>query len=321
MLNNKKSAIGWSGIFFWLILIAGCEMGSPESLSPAGIKKVELTPNGITVFADRAITPGAYIIPSPPRLIITMDNAELEKDTQTKGQGIGELIQSWELEQKVLKKEVQNEPGVEEVENKVVQLNANLTRVNVTYQLTTTESGFNLVLEEVKRVVEEEKPSGVVIPKELYPEIKKMEISPEGAPTGKVVVAVSPAEETEAREMLKDIIPEKAKVEKLPPKATSLENITYRSLEKSFEVIISGDGAFLDYKLDSLTNPVRIVVDIFGVKNKLTKKVFQVNDGRVRQIRVGDHPGKTRVVIELSGKIKDARIVSIENKIIIKILF
>jgi|GEM_PF-2131461 len=319
MLNNKKLAIGLLGIFFWLILIAGCEMGSPESLSPAGIKKVELTTNGITVFTDRAITPGAYIIPSPPRLIITMENAEIEKNTETKGEGSG-LVQSWELEQKVLKKEIQKEGAVEEVENKVVQLNANLTRVNVTYQLTTTESGFNLVLEEVKRVEEEEKPSGVVIPKELYPEIKKMEITPEGTPTGKVVVAVSPAEEKEAREMLKDIIPEKAKVEKKPI-ATSLENITYRSLEKSFEVIINGDGAFLDYKLDSLTNPVRIVVDIFGVKNKLTKKVFQVNDGKVRQIRVGDHPGKTRVVIEFSGKIKDARIVSIENKIVIKILF
>jgi len=73
--------------------------------------------------------------------------------------------------------------------------------------------------------------------------------------------------------------------------------------------------------VESLKNPIRIVIDIFGVGYQLKKKVFQVNAGKIRQIRVGTYPDKTRVVIELKGGIKDARIVSLEKKIIVKIIF
>ena len=301
------------GLGLWL-LVYSCQVGEPEEFPPATINNIEIADQEIKIYANRALTPGAFILYKPVRLIITVNNCELGKKVAREGEVGGELIRSYQVE------EVKSKPvGKEEEEKKAVRVTIFLNQ-NITYQISSTDFGAVLKLEKIKRKEPEKKKEKVEIPKELYPKIQKLVISPEGGPERKVAVPVEPGEEKEAKEMLKEILPEPSQLEKLPP-AKNLVDLTYRSLEGSFELILQGDGEFRDYRTESLTKPLRIVIDLFNVAYQLKKKVFQVNAGKVRQIRVGVYPDKTRVVVELRGKVQDARIVAVEKKILIKIIF
>ena len=299
------------GLGIWLFL-NGCQVGEPEEVPPATINQIEVEGNIIKIYADRSLQPGAFVLYNPTRLIITVSNCELSKKVSTQAE-VGGLVSSYQV------KEIKIKPGgEEEKEEKAVRIIAFLNQ-NITYQISSTGFGAELKLEEIKRKKPEKKEK-VEIPKELYPKIQKLVISPEGGPEKKVAVPVEPGEEKEAKEMLKEILPEPSQIEKLPP-AKNVTDITYRSLETSFEVIINGDGEFKDYRVESLTRPERIVIDIFGAGYQLKRRVFSVNTDKVRQIRVGIYPDKTRVVVELKGKTRDARIVAIEKKILVKIIF
>ena len=298
------------------IMLGSCQVGEPEQVTPALINKIEVNENQVSVFASRKLEPGAYILPSPPRLMVTVENAELGKGLPLSGGPSGNLIKSWSFEQKSIKQQ----QGDEEKEMKIAQLSLELSQ-NITYKVTEENSGFSVGLEEVKKVESSTRTEKIEIPKELYPQIQKLSINTEGQPTGKAVVPIGLGDEKEAREMLKNIIPERAQAEKLAP-AKNVQDISYRSTEGTFEAIIVGDGEFGDYKLMSLDKPLRIVVDFYGVKSTLNKEVFLANSGKIAQIRVGTYPNKTRVVVEIKGsQIKDAREVSLQNKMIIKILF
>jgi len=232
------------------------------------------------------------------------------------GEGAGGLIKSWSVEQISLKQE----RGGEEKETKVVKLSIDLVK-NITYRVAGENFGFSVALEEVKKTEEPARTENIEIPKELYSQVQKLGVTPGGQPTGQAVVPYTPEDASAAREMLKEIIPEKAAVVKLPP-ATAIENLTYKSTDGTFEAIIIGDGEFNNYKLLSLGLPLRVAVDFYGVQSKLDKKVYFVNSGRVKQIRVGKYPDRTRLVIELNGKtLKDARVVSVEKKMIMKIIY
>jgi len=320
-MKTQKAVLALAGIFLVLItiLLSACQVGEKRELPvvPAEIKKVEIKANEIDLYASRPLAPGAYVLPSPPRLILTVDNAMLARNMGTKGQAEG-MVKTWELSQ--LKMERMQEGERKEAYS--VRLTADLAQ-NVTYQIQSTNFGCKMVLEEIKAV--EEKPTAAFeVPKELYPSIQKMTIGPGGVPTGRAVAPAASAEdEKEAREMLKEILPapEKLKIERLP-QATTLVNLTYRTVDADkFEIVLSGDGEFGNYKVLSLTQPVRIVIDIYGVKSKLEKTIFQVNTGMVRQVRTGTYPDKTRVVIELKGPIKDARIVGVKTTILVRILY
>ena len=264
-----------------------CQIGEPEQVTPALINKIEVNENQVNVFASRKLEPGTYILTSPPRMVITVENAELSKGLPMSGGPSGVLITGWSFEQKVLKQQ----QGDEEKEMKIVRLSLELSQ-NITYKVTVENSGFTIALEEVKKVEEPVRSERIEIPKELYPQIQKLSLNAEGQPTGKAVVPIGPSDEKEAREMLKEIIPESAQAEKLAP-AKTVEDISYRSTEGTFEAIITGDGEFGDYKLMSLDSPLRVVVDLNGVNSALNKRVFLVNSGKIAQIRVGLYPDKT----------------------------
>jgi len=59
-------------------------------------------------------------------------------------------------------------------------------------------------------------------------------------------------------------------------------------------------GSYNAFGLDS---PARLVVDIWGVKNVLSDRSIAVDDTLVQRIRVGDHPDKSRIVIDLSSDV------------------
>ncbi len=296
-------------------LLGSCQLGQSDQAIPAQIRKVEISGNQINIFANQALQAGVYIQPSPPKLSLTIENADLVAGIPASGEATDGMIKTWQLS--VVKG--QRMEGKQLKAMYSVRLTADLTK-NVTYQITNSNSGCKVELQEIKAAEKGLEPTQIEIPKELYPKIQKMSVGPGGTPTGVAVAPVTAEDEKAARDMLKEIVPEKAIAEKIAP-ATALSGLTYRTVDHSFEVVVTGDGEFLDFKVNSLNNPVRIYLDVFGVKSKLPHNFFQVNTGTVRQIRVGEYPDKTRVVVELKGPIKDARVVNVKNKILLSIVY
>jgi len=293
-----------------IIMLSACQLGQQERILPAQIRQLEITGNEINIHANRSLQPGAYIQPSPPKLILTINNADLVQGVPASGEATEGMIKAWQVA--VVKSERVQGEETKEIYN--VRLTADLTK-NATYQLTSTDFGCKLALQDIKFVEKGPETTNIEIPKELYSKIQKM-----SGPSGMAVATSTPEEEKAAREMLNELVPERPTVEKLPP-ATTITDLSYRTIEKTFEVVITGDGEFRDFKVNTLDNPVRVYLDIFGIKCKLPKNIFQVNTGNVQQIRIGQYPEKTRVVVELKGKIKDPRIVNVKNKIVISIVY
>ncbi len=317
MITRQKAALinAAGSLLLFAILLGSCATVAYDQSIPNEIRKVEITGNEINLYAARSLAPGAFVLSSPPRLILTADNTAVLQGIPAKGELPEGMIKDWELSQEVSEKSADG--GTRQVYSS--RLTASL-RQNITYQIISSDSGCKVVLSEIKAVEEKPTAAQIEIPKELYPKIQKMSSGSGGAPIGTVATAGADDEKA-ARDMLKEILPKAAVVEKLPT-AKTLNNLTYRAKDNSaFEVVISGDGEFGNYEVMTLDQPVRIVLDIYSVKSVLPQNVFQVNTGKVRQVRVGKYPDKTRVVVELSGPIKDARIVNVKSSIVIQIIY
>jgi type IV pilus secretin PilQ/predicted competence protein len=91
------------------------------------------------------------------------------------------------------------------------------------------------------------------------------------------------------------------KIEPVPSvKATLLRKIDTAGKGDAMEVLIAtnGDASYSAFKLE---NPARVVIDLPGIKNKLTKNTVEVGDSLVKRVRGGQFKSDVaRVVIELS---------------------
>ena len=98
------------------------------------------------------------------------------------------------------------------------------------------------------------------------------------------------------------------------PRARSVKRIDAKSSAGNVEVRISGDGQ-LKYKAFRLENPARLVVDLEGVKNAVTKNSVTVDDEVVQRVRVAQfQPTVARVVVDLARK-TDYDIVSVGDEV------
>ncbi|HTO05840.1 MAG TPA: AMIN domain-containing protein, partial [Myxococcota bacterium] len=82
--------------------------------------------------------------------------------------------------------------------------------------------------------------------------------------------------------------PAKAKLKALVASANGIE--------------IQADGPIDNVDTFLLANPDRVVVDLFGAKSGMAKAKQSFADGIVSQARVGEHPDKVRVVLDLRSK-------------------
>ena len=95
-----------------------------------------------------------------------------------------------------------------------------------------------------------------------------------------------------------------------PEKVESLNNarhLTGISVEKvkgGVRVFVAGDGSFGDYKSRRMDKPDRLVVDIIGVKELLDVDGLSVNSPLLKGVRVGQHPGMARVVLDFTAGAK-----------------
>ena len=70
--------------------------------------------------------------------------------------------------------------------------------------------------------------------------------------------------------------------------------------QKFNRLVIAGAGETSDYKVSRLNAPSRVVIDIKNQKNRLNR-VFDTQDSEfISSIRVGAHPDKSRIVIDLA---------------------
>ena len=94
---------------------------------------------------------------------------------------------------------------------------------------------------------------------------------------------------------------EAEKKEAAPPaaplkKARSLRGVDISAKADWVKVDLRGDGAFPDYKSFQLSRPTRLVVDLPRMTNASGKKSIDVGNPLLKDIRIGQHADKTRVV-------------------------
>jgi hypothetical protein len=68
---------------------------------------------------------------------------------------------------------------------------------------------------------------------------------------------------------------------------------------KGLDIAIS--GAFSDYKVMTLANPTRLSIDIYTGVNRTGTKKIKMNSRGVTNVRLGDYPYKTRVVLDFAA--------------------
>ncbi len=81
-----------------------------------------------------------------------------------------------------------------------------------------------------------------------------------------------------------------------------LRDIDFQVLEEAFRVIVVLDGPVPDYRLFFLNSPLRMVVDLPGNWKNSGESVLMLEHDMIRRVRVGEHPGYLRIVMDLVGK-------------------
>jgi len=94
----------------------------------------------------------------------------------------------------------------------------------------------------------------------------------------------------------------------------ALRGVRVTQVDKSTTVSILGDGPITNYKAFKLDQPARFVIDLPGVVKAYSLKSILVKSDELKQIRIGQHPDKIRVVLDLAqGGSTSRRIVEVDN--------
>ncbi|MDD2337162.1 MAG: type IV pilus secretin PilQ [Geobacteraceae bacterium] len=111
-------------------------------------------------------------------------------------------------------------------------------------------------------------------------------------------------ESTTAPEKVEDVAPQVVSAV-LPPKNSDRETQSsftepaLVALDVTNNGIVINTGLKLDkYKYFELSNPQRLVVDLYNVKNTLTAKSLPINSFGVENARLGTYPDKVRIVFD-----------------------
>jgi len=92
--------------------------------------------------------------------------------------------------------------------------------------------------------------------------------------------------------------PKRAAEQALPPASTILA-IEPVEMGEDIDVHIIGDGRFDKYDVSLLSDPPRLVVDLFGVKSTGLKDELSLSGPWAKRLRIGRHAEKVRVVFDL----------------------
>jgi type IV pilus secretin PilQ/predicted competence protein len=84
-------------------------------------------------------------------------------------------------------------------------------------------------------------------------------------------------------------------------KAKSIQEVAISANSAWVKVIIKGDGPMPEYKSFQLARPSRLVLDIPKIVNASQKKNIDVGNPLLKDIRIGQHPEKVRLVFTFPG--------------------
>lgn len=129
-----------------------------------------------------------------------------------------------------------------------------------------------------------------------------------------------PTEEVEG--VTEEVITEEVPEEVTPPAPPVVERATkildIKTYEKEGKTVIelTGNAPVGDYNAFTLDEPKRVVLDIRDVGNLIPTNVIEVNLGIVKTVRLGQHPDKLRVAVDIKEEAKPSyEVKKEENKI------
>lgn len=131
-------------------------------------------------------------------------------------------------------------------------------------------------------------------------------------PTTQLSENTMPSSSVDAAQLESPAVPEKANDQSpqvvstvLPPEKndfksnTAYSDATLVALDVANNGIVINTGLKLDkYRYFELSNPQRLVVDLYNVKNALTAKSVAINSFGVENARLGTYPDKVRIVFD-----------------------
>jgi type IV pilus assembly protein PilQ len=83
--------------------------------------------------------------------------------------------------------------------------------------------------------------------------------------------------------------------------ATTVEELKSYAEDSETVIQIISDGAVGKYNTFELSDPARVVIDVWDVTNKTGVRTLAVESEDIKDVRVGNHPDKVRFVIDLAG--------------------
>ena len=84
--------------------------------------------------------------------------------------------------------------------------------------------------------------------------------------------------------------------------ATRIKDVKYRGADSQIQILVRTDGMVGEFKEFTMGRPNRLVIDLIGVKGKVPRNSYTVNQGGVKRIRLGEHSNYTRIVVDFSTK-------------------
>jgi len=83
--------------------------------------------------------------------------------------------------------------------------------------------------------------------------------------------------------------------------ASQLNGISIREEGGLIEVLLKADGEIAEYKELKFSDPPRLALDLIGIRSAVKDQIIPFDGPFLKRVRLGVHPDKVRVVLDLSG--------------------
>src|SRR3989344_4050144 len=292
-MKNQKSEvrIQYSGVrsqnllfcflysVFCILFFTGCapsmqQVKEDEAKEKVVLESISVEGGGreILIKASGPLTYTAFKLPDPDRLVLDIPDADIEKISgplEPNNDFISTITVTSYKEQTVAPI-ARVEIGLKEGVNNEVKLVENSIVVSLNYEAT-----------------QQEPPPQTAEPP---------------APAEEAVSKTQAGTEEPQQEAAEKEAPSAAKQQK--KKADKLLRIETKREGGAIIIKIVGNGVIGDFNAFDIDKPAppRLVVDVWGVKNSITKRSLRVNSPMIKRVRVGEHPDKVRLVFDSNQK-------------------
>ena len=291
-MKNQKSEvrIQYSGVrsqnllfcflysVFCILFFTGCapsmqQVKEDEAKEKVVLESISVEGGGreILIKASGPLTYTAFKLPDPDRLVLDIPDADIEKISgplEPNNDFISTITVTSYKEQTVAPI-ARVEIGLKEGVNSEVKLAENNIIVSLNYE-----------------AAQQEPPPETAEPP---------------APAEEAVSKTQAGTEEPQQEAAEKEAPVAAKQQK---KADKLLRVETKKEGGAIIIKIVGNGVIGDFNAFDIDKPAppRLVVDVWGVKNSITKRSLRVNSPMIKRVRVGEHPDKVRLVFDSNQK-------------------